>query len=121
MGLNVLFVLSMLNVGFEAPHVGLALATTISAYYNAFRLARGLRRDALLGPAASFATPLLKILCACSAMALLIYFTLPRFDLWGELFWYQRLTELLWLILPAILCYAALLWIMGFRRHHFIA
>jgi len=121
MGLNVLFVLSMLNVGFEAPHVGLALATTISAYYNAFRLARGLRRDALLGPAASFATPLLKILCACSAMALLIYFTLPRFDLWGELFWYQRLAELLWLILPAILCYAALLWIMGFRRHHFIA
>jgi putative peptidoglycan lipid II flippase len=121
MALNVLFVVSLLHSGFEAPHVGLALATTISAYYNAFRLARGLRRDALLGPAASFATPLLKVLCACSAMALLIYFSLPRFDLWGELLWYQRLAELLWLILPAILCYAVLLWIMGFRRHHFIA
>jgi putative peptidoglycan lipid II flippase len=111
----------MLNNGFEAPHVGLALATTASAYYNAIRLARGLRRDALLGPVESFSSPLLKILCACSVMALLIYFTLPRFDLWGELPWYQRLTELLRLILPAILCYAALLWIMGFRRHHFIA
>jgi putative peptidoglycan lipid II flippase len=121
MALNVLFVVSMLNAEFVAPHVGLALATTSSAYFNAFRLARELRRDALLGSAASFATPLLKILCACGVMALLIYFTLPRFDLWGELPWYQRLTELLWLILPAILCYVALLWIMGFRRHHFIA
>jgi len=117
----VLFVLSMLNVGFEAPHVGLALATTASAYYNAIRLARGLRRDALLGPAEIFSSPLLKVLCACSAMALLIYFSLPQFDLWGGLLWYQRLAELCRLILPAILCYVALLWIMGFRRHHFIA
>jgi len=121
MGLNVVFVVSMLHAGFEAPHVGLALATTASAYYNAFRLARGLRRDELLGPVESFAMPLLKILCACSAMALLIYFTLPRFDLWGELLWHQRLAQLLRLILPAVLCYAALLWIMGFRRQHFIA
>ena len=46
---------------------------------------------------------------------------LPQFDLWGEWHWYQRLIELAWLILPAILCYAAMLWIMGFRRQHFIA
>jgi putative peptidoglycan lipid II flippase len=121
MALNVLFVLWMLKTEFVAPHVGLALATTASAYFNAFRLARGLRGAALLGPPESYSLPLLKILCACSVMALLIYFTLPQFDLWGDWRWYQRLIELGWLIGPAILCYAALLWIMGFRRHHFVA
>ena len=121
MALNVVFVLSMLQTDFIAPHVGLALATSASAYYNAFRLARGLRRDAILAPAASFGTPLLKILCGCVVMSMLIYFMLPELAGWAELRWYDRLLELLRLILPAILCYAAMLWIMGFRRQHFIA
>jgi putative peptidoglycan lipid II flippase len=121
MALNVLFVVSMLQADFIAPHVGLALATSASAYFNAFRLARELRRDAILGPPETFSVPLLKILISCTVMALLIHFMLPQLISWTELHWYQRLIELLWLILPAILCYAAMLWIMGFRRHHFIA
>ena len=121
MALNVIFVLSMLQAEFIAPHVGLALATTASAYYNAFRLARELRRDTVLGPPASFATPALKILVSCVVMAALIQFMLPQAAVWGDLRWYSRLIELLWLILPAILCYAAMLWIMGFRRQHFVA
>jgi putative peptidoglycan lipid II flippase len=121
MALNVLFVVSMLQADFIAPHVGLALATSASAYFNAFRLARELRRSAILGPPETFSLPLLKILVSCTVMALLIHFMLPALTSWAELRWYQRLVELLWLILPAILCYAAMLWIMGFRRHHFIA
>jgi putative peptidoglycan lipid II flippase len=121
MALNVAFVLSMLHTEFIAPHVGLALATSASAYYNAFRLARELRRDQILGPAEDFGAPLLKILLGCVAMSLLIYFMLPELAGWAETRWYDRLLELLRLILPAILCYAAMLWIMGFRRQHFIA
>ncbi|MCP4875154.1 MAG: murein biosynthesis integral membrane protein MurJ [Gammaproteobacteria bacterium] len=117
--LNVVFVVSMLQADFLAPHVGLALATTASAYFNAFRLARELRRDAILGPPESFSSPLLKILSACIAMSLLIYLMLPNFDLWGDWRWYRRLAELAWMILPAILCYGTMLWIMGFRRQHF--
>jgi peptidoglycan biosynthesis protein MviN/MurJ (putative lipid II flippase) len=63
---------------------------------------------------------LLKILGACIAMGALILFMLPNVDLWSELRWHGRLQELAWLILPAILCYAMLLWIMGFRRHHIV-
>ena len=111
----------MLQSNFIAPHVGLALATTASAYFNAFRLARELRRDAILGPAKTFSQPLFKVLCGCVAMSALIYFMLPQITQWSEWRWYQRLAELAWLIGPAILCYAAMLWIMGFRRHHFIA
>jgi len=121
MGLNLLFVLTMLDAGFLAPHVGLALATTLSAYFNAFRLARELRREQLLGELQTFSKPLLKILAACLAMGALIYFMLPAVDGWSDWRWYRRLAELAWLILPAILCYGILLWIMGFRRQHFAA
>ena len=119
--LNVVFVVSMLQTEFVAPHVGLALATSASAYFNAFRLARELRRDAILGPPAEFSLPLLKILGACIAMGLLIQFMLPDVELWSEVRWHQRLLELAWLILPAVLCYGGMLWIMGFRRQHIIA
>jgi putative peptidoglycan lipid II flippase len=121
MALNVVLVVTMLQMDFIAPHVGLALATSASAYFNAWRLARELRRDAILGEPESFSEPLLKTLCGCIAMGLLIHFMLPQVAVWGEWPWYQRFGELVWLILPAILCYVLMLWIMGFRRHHFIA
>ena len=121
MVLNVVFVVWLIQVDFVATHVGLALATTLSAYYNAFRLARRLRADALLGPGSEFAGPLLRILCACVVMIALLLWLQPAFDAWGDWRWYERLAELMWLIIPAVLCYAIMLWIMGFRRQHFIA
>jgi putative peptidoglycan lipid II flippase len=121
MALNVIIVVTMLETGFIAPHVGLALATSISAYFNAWQLARALRRDAILSAPETFSVPLLKILLGCVAMGLLILFMLPQAGMWAEWRWYQRIAELVWMILPAILCYLLMLWIMGFRRHHFVA
>ena len=121
MALNVLFVVSMLHNDFIAPHVGLALATSASAYFNAWRLAHGLHQDGVLEDLPGFSRPLLKIFACCIAMAALIFFMLPAADNWGDWFWHQRLLQLAWLIGPAILCYAAALWIMGFRRQHFLA
>ena len=119
--LNVIFVVSMVETGFLAPHVGLALATAASAYFNAISLARGLRRDEVLGDTGELAPALLKILFACIAMGILLYLMLPPLEHWSEWRWHQRLLELAWLIVPAVLCYGMLLWIMGFRRQHFIA
>ena len=121
MALNLLFVTTMIDAGFLAPHVGLALATSLSAYFNAFRLARELRRERVLGELRTFSSPLLRILGACLLMGVLIYFMLPAADGWSSWRWYRRLAELAWLILPAILCYGILLWIMGFRRRHILA
>ena len=120
MVLNVVFVVSMLQTGFLAPHVGLALATAASAYFNAFRLALALRGEDVLGPVKTFSTPLLKILLACIVMGLLIHLMLPNLDQWSQWRWYQRLAELAWMVLPAILCYSLMLWVMGFRRQHFV-
>jgi putative peptidoglycan lipid II flippase len=101
--------------------VGLALATSLAAYYNAFRLARELRRERVLGELQTFSVPLLKILGACLAMGALIFIMLPAAEGWSGWHWYERLARLCLLILPAILCYAILLWIMGFRRKHIVA
>ena len=119
--LNVVFVVSMVRADFIAPHVGLALATSASAYFNAWRLASGLRRDAVLGGPRDYSLSLLKILGACIAMGLLIQLMLPHVEVWTELRWYGRLGELALLILPAVLCYVIALWIMGFRPKHFVA
>jgi putative peptidoglycan lipid II flippase len=121
MALNVLFVVTMLNAGFFAPHMGLALATSLSAYFNAFRLARELRRERVLGEIRTFSSPLLRIIGACLLMGILIYFMLPAAGSWSDWLWYRRLGELAMLILPAVLCYGIMLWIMGFRRQDIMA
>jgi hypothetical protein len=45
---------------------------------------------------------------------------LPGLNAWADWRWYKRLFELGWMILPAALCYGLMLWIMGFRRQHFV-
>ncbi len=118
--LNIVFVVYMVKTEFLAPHVGLALATTVSAYFNALRLALKLHGEGILDQVDGFTRSLLRILLACVAMGLLIYWMLPEFESWSEWRWNDRLLQLVRLILPAILCYAAMLWIMGFRRHHIL-
>ena len=44
MVLNVVLVVSLVRTNFHAPHAGLAMATTVSALFNASLLYRGLRR-----------------------------------------------------------------------------
>lgn len=50
MALNVVLVVSLVRTNFYAPHAGLALATTISALFNAGLLFRGLRRRSVYSP-----------------------------------------------------------------------
>ena len=39
-------------------------------------------------------------------------------DVWSQWSWLERITQLVALIIPAILCYIAALWIMGVRPRH---
>lgn len=119
MVLNVIFVVSMLQTDFLAPHVGLALATTASAYFNATMLALTLRKDSIIERFEAFKLPLLKMLMACAAMSAVIVILSPQVELWSQWHWFERVYQLGWLIVPAILCYVLMLWIMGIRRSHF--
>jgi len=118
MFLNVIFVLTLLNYTDIPAHVGLALATTGSAYCNAGLLALALRRDQYLTLDRSFTLMLLKLLLAVFGMTILLFTLSQDLHFWTQLEWFGRLFELILLILPAILCYALLLWIMGVRPRH---
>jgi putative peptidoglycan lipid II flippase len=58
-------------------HVGIALATAISAWLNAGLLARGLRRDGLLRPDPQLQRRLPRILAASLALALALWLLAP--------------------------------------------
>lgn len=121
MALNVVIVVSMLNTDFIAPHVGLALASTLAAYYNVMMLALMLKKDTILENLGTFRLILVKILLACGAMSVALIVLLPDSNAWADWRWFERVFELCRLILPAILCYIFMLWIMGIRRQHFIS
>ncbi len=117
--LNMVFVVTMIKTDFIAPHVGLALATTGSAYFNAVMLAFTLKKEDILEKFNAFGLTLLKVLLACCAMSVVILLLESDAESWSSWAWNQRILELSLVILPAILCYAFMLWIMGFRRQHF--
>jgi len=121
MVLNIVIVVSMLNTDFLAPHVGLALASTLAAYYNVFMLALMLKKDAILENLGRSRLILMKILLACGGMSVTLVVLLPDSNAWSDWRWFERVLELSWLILPAILCYVFMLWIMGIRRQHFVS
>lgn len=118
MVLNVFFVLILMNYTSIPAHVGLALATTGSAYCNAGLLALRLRQQQYLTLTGTFMIMLLKILVATAAMAALLFYLAVDSSQWADWGWVQRLIQLSQQIIPAILCYALLLWIMGVRRIH---
>jgi putative peptidoglycan lipid II flippase len=118
--MNVVFVVTMLQNDFIAPHVGLALATSTSAYFNALMLAMKLRQGDIIESFSEYGMPLLRILMACCAMAALIFLLMPDIEVWSHWQWFERTYHLAQIIVPACLCYLIMLWILGFRRNHFV-
>lgn len=118
--LNVIFVLSFLHLTDIPAHVGLALATTGSAYCNAGLLALTLRKQQYLKLGPAFGIQLMRILLGVVVMSGWLIYASPAMTDWAQWTWSDRLLELLKLIVPAILFYVLLLWIMGTRRHHLL-
>ena len=101
MVLNVAFVFPLmwwLNLG----HVGLALATSVSAWLNALLLFRGLRRDAVLPQGSLPFKWLVQVTAATAAMVAVLLWLMPDHTMWAEWLWWQRALQL------GILCSAGL-------------
>jgi putative peptidoglycan lipid II flippase len=101
MVLNIAFVFPLmwwLNLG----HVGLALATSVSAWLNALLLFRGLRRDAVLPRGSLPARWLAQVGAATAAMVSILLWLMPDHAMWAEWLWWQRALQL------GILCSAGL-------------
>jgi putative peptidoglycan lipid II flippase len=117
MGLNLLFVLPMLYLDIEGPHAGLALATTTSAWLNAWLLYRRLRQAQVYAPLAGWRAVLLRVLAGSLLMGALLGYGVSDFDLWVGRSSSERLLHLgLWIGIAG-LAYIAVLQASGQKLH----
>lgn len=117
MGLNLLFVLPMLYFQIEGPHAGLALATTVSAWLNAWLLYRYLRATGVYAPQSGWGRVLLRVLSASLLMAALLWFGVKDFDVWVERGSTERLLRLALWIGIAGAAYLGTLQLLGQNLH----
>ena len=124
---NVIFV-AILHYYYQLGHVGLALATSLSAYINAGLLLRGLRgsrsplstgRERLLST--RFWQLLWRVLLAVCAMIVVLQQTLPATDFWLIASAWQRVLQLSQLCLFGAAVYFASLYLLGVRWRQFRA
>ena len=115
MGLNILFVLSMVMLKYEAPHVGLALATSSSGYINALLLYRGLRKAGVYQPLPGWLRMIATTLLACAGMGASLVLLTPGLEIWTWLTVPERAVYLAGIIGLAAAVYFAILWLGGIR------
>ncbi|HHO58799.1 MAG TPA: murein biosynthesis integral membrane protein MurJ [Thiotrichales bacterium] len=115
MVMNIAFVVPLVMLDFEAPHMGLALATSLSAYINAGLLYRGLRKRGVFTPETGWLGHLLKIVVASGGMAITLLLILPEGAQWSQWTLTTRIMQLGFIILLAAISYFLLLWLQGIR------
>ena len=103
----------MVWLDFMAPHVGLALASSLSAWQQAIMLYRQLGKDDIYKLNAAFGLFLTKAAPAIAVLALVIYF-MGAIN-WEALNAAGRLTHLLAIMICSAAAYAVTLLVCGIR------
>jgi putative peptidoglycan lipid II flippase len=118
MGFNVILVLGMVGAGFEAPHMGLALATALSAWLQAGLLYHHLHREGVYrpGPQWRWLWPRIALGAALMTLTLLGLGSAP--EEWASWVFWQRALHLVGLIIAGAVAYFAILWVAGLRLWH---
>jgi putative peptidoglycan lipid II flippase len=119
MVMNIAFVVPLVMMDYMAPHVGLALATSFSAYINAILLYRGLRKTNIFRPQDGWMAWIFRIVIASVAMAAALIWLKPDAIQWTQWQLIERLSSLGSLIFVGIMVYVALLWLQGLRPSQF--
>lgn len=119
MALNVAIVVPWLWLDQPAPHAGLALATSLSAFLNAGLLYRGLFRQGIIRPQPGWGGFVVRLLLACLAMALLLIWGRGDIVDWqqGSVLW--RITQTVLWVGGGGLVYFSMLWLLGMRPDQF--
>ena len=114
MVLNVLFVFPLMWY-FDMGHVGLALATSASAWINAALLYRGLRRGGIPLTGVFDIRYMVRLLVAVTVMAGVIYVSVPDLRDWfaADMSW--RVTRLLMIVTAGAVSFAGVLALLGLR------
>jgi putative peptidoglycan lipid II flippase len=117
MGLNLLFVGLLLHNGFEGPHAGLALASSVAAYLNALLLFRGLRKRKVYLPERGWIRLWIAVILASSAMGSLLYFMTHDIDSWYQAAVALRVKNLSLSIAFGVIIYVFTCMVAGIKAH----
>jgi putative peptidoglycan lipid II flippase len=112
--MNVVFI-----YGFDLNHAGLALALGLGACANAGLLYYHLRKAQLFHPLPGWWIFLLKLLCALVIMGGALYLGMGDAGTWLQWSVINRLMHLTGLVILGMAVYFAVLFLLGFRPHHF--
>ncbi|MCX2525479.1 murein biosynthesis integral membrane protein MurJ [Larsenimonas rhizosphaerae] len=100
-------------------HAGLALATAMSAYLNAFLLGRGLTRRGVLNFQPGWGRFALQLAAGCAVMTAVLLWATPDWAQWLDWSAPIRVAAIVALVVLGCGVYLALLALMGVRVHHF--
>jgi putative peptidoglycan lipid II flippase len=109
MVLNIIFVVPMSMLGFEGPHAGLALATSLSAFINASLLYKTLRQQGIYQPQTGWRRLGVQVLCANVLMGVLLWWGSSNIQQWMEWHGIVRVWHLaLWVVAGTLVYFAGL-------------
>jgi putative peptidoglycan lipid II flippase len=118
--LNFLFVGTLLSVGFNGPHTGLALASSAAAYINAALLYRALRRQGAYQPEPGWARVAGAVVAGSLAMVALLAWQHGEIQQWTDAPAIARAGRLAGLIGFSMLVYGLVIIAGGLRKHHLV-
>ncbi len=116
--LNLLFIGVLWLFDSGALHAGLALATAVAAFINAYLLGRGLRREGVLQWGPGWRPLLRQVSIASAVIGVVLFWLQPDLEAWSVADTWTRVLWLLGLVLLGKALYFASLWLTGLRPAH---
>lgn len=116
---NVVFVGLFVWSGWAAPHVGLALGTSLGSFVNAGLLYHYLRRDGVYHPGRDWRRLTWPVLVASAVMSAILLVGVADLSVWFERGVFARAAWLLAWVAVAMASYFAVLGLLGVRVRHF--
>lgn len=104
---------------FPLAHAGLALATTLSSFVNAYLLYRGLMTSGVYRPGHAWKHIWLSVIMGSFIMGGMLFWGLGEMDAWFGMGNWARVLTLMGWIIAAALVYFVTLYATGIRLHHF--
>ena len=115
MGLNIVFVVTLLHLAIPGAHAGLALATSLSAFLNAGLLLRGLLRQQVYQPDHGWRRLFGQVFLACIVMCGVLWWLAGDLGHWLQADTWQRITDLALVVPVGVGVYFVVLWLSGVR------
>ncbi len=116
---NIIIVIPWFLMDYPGAHTGLAIATSISAFSNAFLLYHCLRKQGVYTPTKGWQKVWLQVVLSNSAMLVVLWLMHYELDQWLSWSISEQIVQLLTTIIAAITVYFACLFLLGVRKNNF--